>query len=80
MCLQRLPTELCFSLLNDPIHLCRIFCKRKKWGDVPTASKGTCLTFETCARIENEILSKVTSIEEDEEDCEEDTDEIEDLI
>ena len=47
---------------------------------MPTASKGTCLTFETCATIEDEILSKVTSIEEDEEDCEEDTDEIEDLI
>ena len=47
---------------------------------MPTASKGTCLTFETCATIDDEILSKVTSIEEDEEDCEEDTDEIEDLI
>ena len=35
--------------------------------------------FETCAMTDNEILSKVTSIEEDEEDCE-DTDEIEDLI
>ena len=46
---------------------------------MPTASKGTCLTFETCATIDDEILSKVTSIE-DEEDCEEDTDEIEDLI
>ena len=39
---------------------------------MPTASKGTCLTFETCATIDDEILSKVTSIEEDEEDCEED--------
>ena len=36
-------------------------------------------TFETCATTDNEILSKVTSIEEDEEDCEH-TDEIEDLI
>ena len=36
-------------------------------------------TFETCAMTDDEILSKVTSIEEDEEDCE-DTDEIEDLI
>ena len=44
---------------------------------MPTASKGTCLTFETCATIEDEILSKVTSIEEDEE---EDTNEIEALI
>ena len=35
-------------------------------------------TFETCAMTDDEILSKVTSIE-DEEDCE-DTDEIEDLI
>ena len=40
---------------------------------MPTASKGT------CAMIDDEILSKVTSIEEDEEDCE-DTDEIEDLL
>ena len=32
------------------------------------------------ASCKEEILSKVTSIEEDEEDCEEDTDEIEDLI
>ena len=47
---------------------------------MPTASKGTCLTFETCATIDDEILSKVTSIEEDEKDCEEDIDEIEDLI
>ena len=47
---------------------------------MPTANKGTCLTFETCATIDDEILSKVTSIEEDEEDCEKDTDEIEDLI
>ena len=47
---------------------------------MPTASNGTCLTFETCATTDDEILSKVTSIEEDEEDCEEDTDEIEDLI
>ena len=46
---------------------------------MPTASKGTCLTFETCATIDNEILSKVTSME-DEEDCEEDTDETEDHI
>ena len=36
-------------------------------------------TFETCTMADDEILSKVTSIEEDEEDCE-DTDEIEDLI
>ena len=36
-------------------------------------------TFETCAMTDDEILSKVTSIEEDEEDCEE-SDEIEDLI
>ena len=36
-------------------------------------------TFETCAMTDDEILSKVTSIEEDEEDCE-NTDEIEDLI
>ena len=36
-------------------------------------------TSETCAMKDNEILSKVTSIEEDEEDCE-DTDEIEDVI
>ena len=36
-------------------------------------------TFEICAMTDDEILSKVTSIEEDEEDCE-DTDEIEDLI
>ena len=36
-------------------------------------------TFETCAMTDDEILSKVTSIEEDEEDCE-DTNEIEDLI
>ena len=41
---------------------------------VATASKGT------CAMIDDEILSKVTSIEEDEENCEEDTDEIEDVI
>ena len=40
---------------------------------MPTASKGI------CAMIDNEILSKVTSIEEDEEDCE-DTDEVVDLI
>ena len=46
---------------------------------MPTASKGTGLTFETCATIDNEILSKVTSME-DEEDCEEDTDETEDHI
>ena len=36
-------------------------------------------TFETCAMTDDEILSKVTSIEEDEENCQ-DTDEIEDLI
>ena len=54
-------------------QLCRIFCKCKEWGHVPTVSKGT------CAMIDDEILSKVTSIEEDEEDCG-DTDEIEDLI
>ena len=36
-------------------------------------------TFETCAMTDDEILSKVTSIEEDEEDCQ-DTDEIEDLF
>ena len=36
-------------------------------------------TFETCAMTDDEILSKVTSTEEDEEDCE-DTDETEDLI
>ena len=36
-------------------------------------------TFETCAMTDNEILSKVTSIEEDEEDCL-DTNEIEDLF
>ena len=30
--------------------------------------------------IDDQILSKMTSIEEDEEDCEEDTDEIDDLI
>ena len=36
-------------------------------------------TFETCAMTDDEILSKVTSIEEDEEDCE-DTDEIENLL
>ena len=30
--------------------------------------------------IDDKILSKVTSIEENEENCEEDTDEIEDLI
>ena len=36
-------------------------------------------TTETCAMTDDEILSKVTSIEEDEEDCE-DTNEIEDLI
>ena len=36
-------------------------------------------TFETCAMTDDEILSKVTSIEEDEEDCDE-SDEIEDLI
>ena len=47
---------------------------------MPTGSKGTCLTFETCAMIEDEILSKVTSTEENEEDCEENTNEIEDLI
>ena len=35
-------------------------------------------TFETCAMTDDEILSKVTSIEEDEKNCE-DTDEIEDL-
>ena len=35
--------------------------------------------FETCAMTDDEILAKVTSIEEDEEDCE-DTNEIEDLI
>ena len=35
--------------------------------------------FETCAMTDEEILSKVTSIKEDEKDCE-DTDEIEDLI
>ena len=34
-------------------------------------------TFETCAMTDDEILSKVTSIEEDEENCQ-DTDEIED--
>ena len=37
------------------------------------------LTLETCAMTDDEILSKVTSIEEDEEDCEE-SNEIEDLI
>ena len=36
-------------------------------------------TFETCGMTDDEILSKVTSIEEDEEDYE-DTDEIEDFI
>ena len=36
-------------------------------------------TFETCAMTDDEILSKVTSIEEDEENCQ-DTDGIEDLI
>ena len=36
-------------------------------------------TFETCAMTDDEILSEVTSIKEDEEDCE-DTDEIKDLI
>ena len=36
-------------------------------------------TFETCAMTDDEILSKVTSIEEDEENCQ-DTDEIEDFI
>ena len=36
-------------------------------------------TFETCAMTDDEILSKVKSIEEDEEDCE-DTDGIEDFI
>ena len=44
-----------------------------------TASKGTCLTFETCATIDDEILSKVTRIE-DEEYCKDDTDEIDNLI
>ena len=37
------------------------------------------LRHVTCAVTDNEILSKVTSIEEDEEDCQ-DTDEIEDLF
>ena len=36
-------------------------------------------TFETFAMTDNEILSEVTSIEDDEEDCE-NTDEIEHLI
>ena len=36
-------------------------------------------TFKTCAMTDDEILSKVTSKEEDEQDCEE-SDEIEDLI
>ena len=36
-------------------------------------------TFETCAMTDDEILSNVTSIEEDEENCQ-DTDEIEDLL
>ena len=36
-------------------------------------------TFETCAMTDDEILLKVTSIEEDEENCQ-DTDETEDLI
>ena len=36
-------------------------------------------TFETCAMTDDEILSEVTSIEEDEEDCQ-DSDETEDLI
>ena len=36
-------------------------------------------TFETCAMADEEILSKVAIIEEDEKDCE-DTDEIEHLI
>ena len=40
---------------------------------------GSLFTFETCAMTDDEILSKVTSMEEDEEDCE-DTDEIEDFI
>ena len=35
--------------------------------------------FETCAMTDDEILSKVTSMEEDEENCQ-DTNEIEDLI
>ena len=77
MCLQCLLTELCFLLMS---HLCQIFCKHREWGYVPTGSKGTCLTFETCTTIDNEILSKVTSMEENKEDCEEDTNEIEDLI
>ena len=36
-------------------------------------------TFETCAMTDDEILSKVTSIDKDEENCE-DTDEIEDIF
>ena len=36
-------------------------------------------TFKTCAITDDEVLPKVTSMEEDEEDCE-DTNEIEDLI
>ena len=40
---------------------------------------GPLFTFKTCAITDDEVLSKVTSMEEDEEDCE-DTNEIEDLI
>ena len=44
-----------------------------------TDTDDSLFTFETCAMTDDEILLKVTSIEEDEENCQ-DTDETEDLI
>ena len=72
------PSDRIMFFVNDTSSV-GSFVNVLNGGYVPTASEGTCLTFETCATIDDEILSKVTSIE-DEEDREEDTNEIEDLI
>ena len=93
MCLQRLPDRIMIfdndtssvgSFVNvkngaSEIEKLRARDESEINADEYIDTDDWLFTFETCAMTDDEILSKVTSIEEDEENCQ-DTDEIEDLI
>ena len=64
------PSNRIMFFINDPIS----------FGSFVNIKNGATCQLEVKVMIEDEILSKVTSTEENEEDCEEDTNEIEDLI
>ena len=67
-------------MLSDPVAEAFGLIHRHPSGEnFCSDTDDSLFTFETCAMTDDEILSKVTSIEGDEENCQ-DTDEIEDLI